>query len=143
MKIVNDFFNKACSDIDKKYFPDVKYYRDTKETAAIHYAVELFNNGVIGYNELLDKVSLACKVTHEEIYTILSKHIEFENLEFKFVNGVFHYKIKDFDYHKYISEEIGHPLGTIYKKGKTFEYGFVANGYDWFCFKIKAIKRII
>lgn len=143
MKIVNDFFNKACSDIDKKYFPDVKYYRDRKETAAIHYAVELFNNGVIGYNELLDKVSLACKVTHEEIYTILSKHIEFENLEFKFVNGVFHYKIKDFDYHKYISEEIGHPLGTIYKKGKTSEYGFVANGYDWFCFKIKAIKRII
>jgi len=144
MKIVNDFFNKACSDIDKKYFPDVKYYGDKKETTDIHYAVELFNNGVIGYNELLDKVSLACKVSHEEIHNIISKHVEsFGNLEFKFVNGVFHYKANNFNYHEYKPEEIGHPLGTIYKKGKTSEYGFVANGYDWFCFKIKAIKKTI
>ncbi len=143
MKILNDFFNNTCSEIDKKYFPEVKYYGDKKETTDIHYAVELFNNGVIGYNELLDKVAIACSVSHEEIHKIISKNIDIENLEFKFINGVFHYKIKDFDYHKYTAHEIGHPLGTVYKKGKTSEYGFVASGYDWFCFKLKAIQKTI
>jgi hypothetical protein len=74
--IVPDFFNKLCGEIDKTYFPEVEYYRDDERTEKVHYTVELFNNGVIGYTQLIDTLSSATKDTKENIHNIVSKYIE-------------------------------------------------------------------
>jgi len=75
MKTVDDFFNKVCQEIDKTYFPEVKYYRDNKNTTKIHHAVELFNNGVLTYNHLIKHLSINTKETKENIHKIVSKYI--------------------------------------------------------------------
>ena len=76
IKIVDDFFNKLAKEIDKKYFPDVKYYRDDEDDTAVHYAIELFNNGVTSYDKLISKLSKHCKDTKENIHKIVKKYIE-------------------------------------------------------------------
>lgn len=76
IKIVSDFFNKLTKDIDTKYFPDVKYYRDNKNTTDIHYTTELFNNGCLTYVKLIDRLAKSCNDTKENIHAIVSKHIE-------------------------------------------------------------------
>lgn len=83
MKIKSDFFNLA-SELDKKYFPDVKYYMDNEKTVIIHYSVELFNNGCLTYNKLINRLSKACAETQNIIHSIVSKYIEnWEGFEFK------------------------------------------------------------
>jgi len=76
MKIVPNFFNKLVSELDKKYFPDVKYYMDNEKTAQVHRTVELFNNGVLTYNKLIKRISDSCNDTKENIHTIVSGYIE-------------------------------------------------------------------
>lgn len=76
IKIVPDFFNKSVKELDKKYFPEVKYYRDNKNCTQTHYALELFNNGVIGYSSLIKKLATACKDSKENIHTIISQFIQ-------------------------------------------------------------------
>lgn len=84
MKKVTNFFNKLAKDLDTTYFPDVKYYRDYKNTVEIHHAVELFNNGVLPYPKLINKLAKACKDTKENIHKIVSKYIQdFEGYEYK------------------------------------------------------------
>jgi len=75
MKIVEDFFNKLAIEIDKKYFPDVKYYGDDKNCAAVHYSIELFNNGCLTYENLIKRLSKSCKTTTDEIKLIVDKFI--------------------------------------------------------------------
>lgn len=84
MKIVQDFFNKLVKELDGKYFPEVKYYRDNENTTKIHHTVELFNNGCLTYSKLIDTISKACSDTKENIHAIVSKHIEdFGGFEYK------------------------------------------------------------
>lgn len=84
MIIIEDFFNKLAGELDKKYFPEVKYYHDNKNTQKIHYSVELFNNGCLTYDQLIIRLSKACKETKQEIHTIVSKYIkDFEGYEYK------------------------------------------------------------
>jgi hypothetical protein len=83
MKIKSEFFNLA-SELDEMYFPEVKYYRDNKNTVIIHYSVELFNNGCLTYNKLITRLSKACTATQNKIHSIVSKYIaDFEGFEFK------------------------------------------------------------
>jgi len=85
MKIVPDFFNKLVSELDKKYFPDVKYYMDNKKTAQIHRTVELFNNGVLSYENLIKRISDNCSDTKENIHKIVSKYIaDFDGFEYRY-----------------------------------------------------------
>lgn len=84
MKLVNDFFNKVCSEIDSTYFPEVKYYRDNKSTTKIHYCVELFNNGALTYNEFIKGLSIYTKETEKNIHKIISKYVtDFEDYTYK------------------------------------------------------------
>lgn len=84
IQTVTDFFNKLVSELDKVYFPGVKYYRDSKEDTEVHYAVELFNNGVLTYTKLIERLAKSCKDTKENIHKIVSKHIEnFGDFEYK------------------------------------------------------------
>lgn len=76
MKLVNDFFNKVVKVIDTKYFPEVKYYRDNKNDANVHYALECYSNGCLTYNTLLKKVSKNCKDSKENIHNVLKEFIE-------------------------------------------------------------------
>lgn len=76
MKIVPDFFNKLAREIDAKYFPEVKYYGDNKNTVNIHRAIELFNNGCLTYPKLIKKLAISCSDTEKNIHNIVSKHIE-------------------------------------------------------------------
>ena len=76
MKKTSDFFNKLTKELDKKYFPEVKYYRDNKNTTKIHYTVELFNNGCLTYGNLIKRISDSCKDTKQNIHSIVSPYIE-------------------------------------------------------------------
>lgn len=84
MKIVQDFFNKLVKELDAKYFPEVKYYRDNENTAKIHYTVELFSNGCLTYNKLINTISKHCSDTKENVHEIVSKYVkDFEGFKYK------------------------------------------------------------
>ena len=76
MELVQDFFNKLASDLQKKYFPNLKYYRDNKDCAGTHYSIELFSNGVITYNVLINRLSKSCKDTKKNIKVMVDKYIK-------------------------------------------------------------------
>lgn len=76
MKTKPDFFNNLVQELDSAYFPDVKYYRDNKDTTKIHHTVELFNNGCLTYTKLIERISSICFDTKKKIHAIVSKHIE-------------------------------------------------------------------
>ena len=76
IKIKQNFFNTLVIELDRKYFPDVKYYMDNKNTAKIHHTVELFNNGCLEYSKLISIISKACRSSLNDIHSIVSKHIE-------------------------------------------------------------------
>ena len=78
MTIVTDFFNKVAQAIDAKYYPEVKYYRDNKHTTKIHYAIELFNNGCLTYQKLIERLAKECKDTKENIDNIVKDYVIFE-----------------------------------------------------------------
>lgn len=81
---VDDFFNKLSKEIDEKYFPNVKFYRDDKQDANAHYAIELFNNGVIGYDNLIKELSKNCNDSKGNIHSVVAKYIEdFGDYKFK------------------------------------------------------------
>ena len=84
MEIVNDFFNKTAQAIDKKYFPDVKYYMDDKNCAKVHRTLELFNNGVLGYEKLIERLAKACNDTKKTLHNIVKEFIaDFQGYEYK------------------------------------------------------------
>lgn len=108
MKITSDFFNKTAKVIDKKYFPDVKYYGDNKKCADVHYALELFNNGCLTYPKLISRVAKNCNDTQESIHNIVKDFVEdFEGYVFSF----------DVCYIEYLNKEKG------LKKDKKFFSG--------------------
>jgi len=81
--IAPEFFNVA-SELDKKFFPQVKYYRDDVNCTEVHYATELFNNGCLGYETYIERLTIACKSSKKEIHTIVSKYIaDFGDFEYK------------------------------------------------------------
>lgn len=83
MKIKPNFYNGLVQELDKTYFPDVKYYMDNKNTQKIHQKTELFNNGCLTYDKLINILSKACSDTKENIHAIVSKYIEdFEGYEY-------------------------------------------------------------
>lgn len=83
-KTSDDFFNKVCKEIDGKYFPDVKYYGDNKNTTDIHRTVELFNNGVLSYAKLIQRLAKSCNDSNENIHNIIKKYIvDFGGYEYK------------------------------------------------------------
>ena len=83
MKLVEDFFNKLLKELDSKYFPSGKYYRDNEEDAKLHYTVELYSNGCLIYNELIRRISESCNDTKENIHIIVSKYVEdFEGFKY-------------------------------------------------------------
>lgn len=84
IKTVPDFFNKLAGDIDKTYFPDVKYYRDNKHTTKIHYAIELFNNGCLTYEKLIQRLTYHTRETRKKMHQKVFKYIEdFGSYKFK------------------------------------------------------------
>jgi hypothetical protein len=83
MKLISEFFTLLTLEIDKLYFPDVKYYRDNKNTTNIHYAIECFSNGVLTYDKLIHTLAKNTKDTKKNIHNIVSKYIEdFEGFEY-------------------------------------------------------------
>jgi hypothetical protein len=79
MTIVSNFFNKVASELDAKYFPEVKYYRDNDRCAAVHYQTELFNNGCLRYTTYINRVAKLCNATRNDIRGIVGKHVTFLN----------------------------------------------------------------
>ncbi len=84
MKLTNDFFNKAISEIRLVYFP--KYIHGLTENKNYHkvnHSLELFSNGCITYNKLIKSLSANCKVGQFEINGILTKYVtDFEGYTF-------------------------------------------------------------
>ena len=70
-----DFFNKVATEIDQRYFPQVKYYRDDKDCTKVHYDLELFNNGCLTYRQLIGRLSKSCKETTEKMHETVSKNV--------------------------------------------------------------------
>jgi hypothetical protein len=53
----------------------------------------------------------------------------------KIIHGIEHKKDNSFNHNKaIILEDVKHPFGTVYTKDNIF--GYVANGYDWYKFKL-------
>jgi hypothetical protein len=77
MQIKTDFYNNAQSELDAKYFPNVKYYRDNENCAKLHYQTELFNNGCLAYDKYINTVAKLCKDTGDNIKEIVNRHIKF------------------------------------------------------------------
>jgi len=81
MKLVNDFHNKLCSDLDNTYFPTLNR---NNYNLKVHYTVECYNNGVLGYADFIKKLSKQCKDTQENLHAIVSKYvIDFEGYKFQ------------------------------------------------------------
>lgn len=86
MRLTDNFFNKVAQEIDSTYFPQVKFYRDNVHTTQIHYALELFSNGVSTYPTLINALSLHTRDSKENIHAIVSKYvIDFE--EYQYITG--------------------------------------------------------
>lgn len=75
-RLTNDFYNDTVSALDKKYFPDVKYYRDDKNCTKVHYQTELFNNGCTNLETYIKRLAKACKDTEENVRAIVMQFIE-------------------------------------------------------------------
>lgn len=76
IQLVENFFNKLTNDLDKRYFPDVKYYHDNEDDADVHYTVELFNNGCLTYDNLIYRLAYSCKDTKVNIHNIVKEYVE-------------------------------------------------------------------
>lgn len=76
MKLISNAFSKLTSELDEKYFPDLKFYRDDDRCAALHYAVECFSNGVITYFQFIKRLAVNCMDSQENIHKIVSKYVE-------------------------------------------------------------------
>ena len=75
IRTVNDFFNKAATDIRERFFPNVKYYRDDENCTAATYAIELFNNGCLTYRAFIGRLAKACNSNNATIHNVIEKHI--------------------------------------------------------------------
>lgn len=83
MILITDFFNITAKAIDAKYFPEVKYYRDNKDCADVHYTLELFSNGCLSYKDLIKRLSRSCKDSTENIHNIVKEFVaDFEGYKF-------------------------------------------------------------
>lgn len=81
MQKVNDFFNKLATEIHSTYFPNENHgYTQNKKYHASNYTIELFSNGCITVDRLIDKLSKNCKDTKENIEKIVNKYIISEEL---------------------------------------------------------------
>ena len=67
-------YNGLVTELDNTYFPQVKYYRDNKNTQKIHYSYELFNNGCLSSSKLIDTLVKETKETAEKIEKIILKY---------------------------------------------------------------------
>jgi hypothetical protein len=72
-------FNGLTKELDTTYFPQVKYYHDNKHTQKIHYACELFNNGCLTLDKLIDRLVKETKDSAENIKKLILKYYTHEN----------------------------------------------------------------
>ena len=71
----DNFFNKVATEIDQRYFPQVKYYRDDKNCTKVHNDLELFNNGCLTYRQLILRLAKSCQDRNKNLHKIVEKHI--------------------------------------------------------------------
>lgn len=67
-------YNGLVTELDSKYFPEVKYYHDNKNTQKIHYYCELFNNGFSTLSKTVKKIAKITKEKEEKIEKIILNH---------------------------------------------------------------------
>jgi len=70
-----NFFNKVATDIQVKYFNDVKYYWENENLVKAKYAIELFNNGCLTYRKLVGRVAKECNDSTANVNSIIEKHV--------------------------------------------------------------------
>ena len=75
MILVDNFYNKVLSELDGKYFPNVKYYGDNKKNTKLHCNMELFSNGCLAYEVLIERIAKNCNDSEENLNNIVSKYI--------------------------------------------------------------------
>lgn len=81
--MIPEFFNPLTKELDTKYYPDVKYYHDDKNTQQLHHTCELFNNGCLTYDKLIERLSKACLDTKTALHAIVRKYVEdFEGYDY-------------------------------------------------------------
>lgn len=74
--LTGDLYNDTVRALDKKYFPNLKYYRDDDKCAQVHYQTELFNNGCITLGTFIKRVAKLCKDTEENVEAIVMQFVE-------------------------------------------------------------------
>ena len=71
-----NFLNKVATEINKIYFPNLKWYRDDDNCVKAHYDLELFSNGCLTYRQLIGRLAKSCKDTTSNIHKIVEKYVE-------------------------------------------------------------------
>lgn len=75
MQKVNDFYNKLVSEIRSTYFStENPVYSENRKYHSAKYAIELFNNGCLTLNILINKLSKNCIESKENIEKIVNKY---------------------------------------------------------------------
>jgi hypothetical protein len=80
--LVNDFYNKVTTELKRVYFPSVIHGINDNYNGMC-YSVELFSNGCIGYDVLLNKLSKQCSTSKFVLHSTISNYI---NADFNFTN---------------------------------------------------------
>ena len=70
-----NFFNKVATELDKTYFPNLKYYRDNDNCVKVHYTLELFTNGCLTYRQLIGRLAKSCNDTTKAIHLIVENYV--------------------------------------------------------------------
>jgi hypothetical protein len=78
--LVDDFYNKVATELKRVYFPSDLHGINAKYLG-MRYSVELFSNGCIKYDALLNKLSKQCNTDKTTIHGTVSKYI---NADFTF-----------------------------------------------------------
>lgn len=83
--LADDFYNKFISELKRVYFPYENHgLSENRNYRGALYAAELFSNGCMTYNTLLNKLSKYCGCSKLGIHNIAAN----------FINAEFNYSIK-------------------------------------------------
>jgi hypothetical protein len=78
--LVDDFYNKVANELKRVYFPSVIPVINDNY-CGVRYSVELFSNGCISYDSLLNKLSKQCNTSKSLLHCKISNYI---NADFNF-----------------------------------------------------------
>ena len=98
-------------------------------------------DGMVAFEDLRPATKEDFDIKDVRFCERLKEEVFLENREdnTKIIGGITHLKANTFNYHEAKRITKKHPLGDVYTKG---DFGYVANGYDWWKFPLNRFDFI-